>query len=153
MGNLYIMVGIPGCGKSTYAKETLLKVHPEWKYVSRDEVRYESVTDQAHYFDKESDVYREFCNRIDMYLLRGDTVIADATHLSVGSRRKLINHLKAKPDKMFAVFIDTPFDECMTRNAKRVGITRVPDQSMYNMKRALTPPTHEEGFDTIYRVH
>ena len=63
MNNLIIMCGIPGCGKSTYAKK-LIELHPDWIYVSRDEVRYETVSDQNHYFDHEADVYKEFCNRI-----------------------------------------------------------------------------------------
>ena len=153
MANLYMMVGLPGSGKSTYAKDTLLKAHPDWGYVSRDEVRYEMINDQAHYFDREGDVYREFCNRIEMYLLRGQNVIADATHLNKASRAKLMKNLHTQPDKYCAVYIDTPFDACMARNGARQGITHVPEQMMFNMKRKLTMPSHEEGFDTIYRIH
>lgn len=153
MSALYIMVGLPGSGKSTYAKETLLKANPDWAYVSRDEVRYQYVSDQEHYFDKEDEVYREFCNRIEMYLLQNKNVIADATHLTVGSRKKLVNKLRVKPDKMYAIFMDTPFDTCMARNAERTGITRVPDQQMYRMKNGFKRPEHYEGFETIYRIH
>lgn len=139
-GILVMMCGIPGCGKSTYAKETLLKIHPDWKYVSRDEVRYEYVTDQKHYFDHEYEVYKEFCNRISMHLINGDTVIADATHISKSSRSKLIHSLSVEPDKVIIVVLNTPFETCMIRNANRHGITRVPDDSMYRMKNQFRKP-------------
>lgn len=153
MANLYMMIGLPGSGKSTYAKETLLKFNPDWGYVSRDEVRFEMIDDVEHYFDKEDDVFREFCNRIEMYLLRGQNVIADATHLNAKSRLKLIKALKTKPSKIYAVYINTPFDVCMERNKERTGLQLVPDQAMYNMQRRFKAPSHDEGFETIYMVH
>lgn len=139
MNRLIIMVGIPGSGKSSYAKK-LLEANPSWEYVSRDEVRYEFVTDQAHYYDHENDVYREFCNRIDKFLLQEKTVIADATHLTKGSREKLIQNLQVIPDEVYAVVMKTPFEICMQRNSARQGITRVPDKSMYSMKSRYRVP-------------
>ena len=152
MNALIMMCGIPGSGKSTYAKK-LLELHPDWHYVSRDEVRYEYVDDKEHYFDHEDEVYREFCNRIDMYLLTGETVIADATHLNMSSRNKLINNLSARGYEKIVVIMTTPFEECMKRNAAREGITRVPDQSMYNMKRSFKAPNpYTEDFNKILTV-
>ena len=153
-GTLVMMVGIPGCGKSTYAKEVLLKANPTWKYVSRDEVRYEYVSDQEHYFDHETEVYKEFCNRLTMHLINGDTVIADATHINANSRRKLVNSLGVKPDKVYAVVMTTPFEICAQRNAAREGITRVPDTSMYRMKNSYRPPNlvGESYINSIVKV-
>jgi predicted kinase len=153
MNTLIIMVGIPGSGKTTYAKK-LLELHPDWKYVSRDEVRYEYVTDQAHYFDHESEVYKEFCNRLSMHLINGDTVIADATHMTSKSRFKLIKNLSIKPDKIICVVMTTNFECCMARNAQRQGIIRVPDDSMYRMKNTYKKPNSrvEEYIDQIVWV-
>ena len=153
MNNLIIMCGVSGCGKTTYSKK-LLKMHPDWEYVSRDEVRYEYVTDQAHYFDHEYDVYKEFCNRITKHLIDNKTVIADATHLSKGSRSKLINSLEVKPDKVTVVIVMTDYHTCMERNALREGITRVPDQTMRNMIRAFKKPDarFEDYIDEIVYV-
>ena len=151
MNQLIMMVGIPGSGKSTYAKE-ILRLNPSFEYVSRDEVRYERVTDQEHYFDHEDEVFREFCNRIDKFLLQDKTVIADATHISSGSRKKLLHNLNVIPDKTVAVVVNTPFDVCMERNAAREGITRVPDKSMFSMKNNFRPPSPNEGFTQILYV-
>lgn len=152
MNMLIVMVGIPGSGKTTYAKK-LLKEHPDWEYVSRDEVRYQYVTDKEHYFDHEYDVFKEFCNRVDMHLLNGKTVIADATHINKASRDKLINNLTAHIDSKAAVVMNIPFEVCMERNSKREGITRVPDDSMFNMFRKLKVPNPlNENFDIIAKV-
>lgn len=152
MNMLIVLVGIPGSGKSTYAKQ-LLEKNSEWKYVSRDEIRYEYVTDQEHYFDHEYDVYKEFCNRIDMHLLNGETVIADATHINKGSRDKLLRTLTAPIDSKFAVVIKTPFEVCVERNKKREGITRVPDEAMLRMWHKFSPPNKVcEDFDVIVTV-
>ena len=37
--NLWIMVGIPGSGKSYFAKNILM-TDDSWQYISRDEVRF-----------------------------------------------------------------------------------------------------------------
>ena len=152
MNTLIILIGLPGCGKSTYAKK-LIEMHPDWEYVSRDEVRYEWVTDQAHYYDHEYDVFKEFCNRIDMHLMNDKTVIADATHLNVKSRNKLFNNLKVIPDKVIGIVFVTPFDICMERNSKREGVTRVPDKVMYQMRNSFKHPNLVvENFDKIVKV-
>ena len=153
MNMLIVMVGIPGSGKTTYCKK-LLEEHPDWEYVSRDEVRYQYVDDQEHYFDHEYDVYKEFCNRIDMHLLNGKTVIADATHINKASRNKLLNSLTAPIDTKVAVVITTPLSICMERNSKRQGITKVPDDSMYRMwHRFMAPNKVSEDFDMIVKIN
>ena len=153
MNTLIIMIGIPGCGKSTYAKR-LLEDHPDWEYVSRDLVRYQYVTDQEHYCDHEHEVYKEFCNRIDMHLINDKTVIADATHLNQKSRDKLLNTLTVIPDRIIAIVFKTPFEECLRRNRLREGITRVPDAQMFRMRNSFKEPNLAiEKFDTIVRVN
>lgn len=88
-----------------------------------------------------------------MYLLTGETVIADATHLNMSSRNKLINNLSARGYEKIVVIMTTPFEECMKRNAAREGITRVPDQAMYNMKRSFKVPNpYTEDFNKILTV-
>lgn len=149
-GVLYLMCGLPGSGKTTAAKN-VIKNDPNIKYVSRDEIRYTMVSDQDHYFDRENEVYREFCNQISRWLQQGNYVIADATHLTKNSRKKLLNNI-IKPAQIRCIFVNTPFNVCMERNSKRKGITRVPDKQMYRMKNTLQIPSAIEGFDMIFTI-
>ncbi len=140
MNHLIMMCGIPGCGKSTYGRK-LVELHPDWEYVSRDEIRFTYVSDQAHYYDHEYEVYKEFCNRISMHLINGKTVIADATHLTKGSRWKLINNLDIKPDKVTVIVMMTSVQTCLERVKNReLEITRVPEQTILSMSHRYRKP-------------
>ena len=151
-GILYVMIGFPGSGKSYFADHTV--EHGEnFVRVSRDDIRYQLINDQEHYFDKENEVYREYCNRISMYLHQGKYVLADATHLTHGSRKKLLSHLTEKPDYIVGLWVNTPFETCFSRNALREGILRVPDSQMYKMKNIFQKPnTKLDNFNEVMYV-
>lgn len=149
-GILYVMIGFPGSGKTTIAKQAVDADPNNSVWVSRDEIRYTMVSDQEHYFDKESEVYNEYCKRISKYLYDGKDVYADATHLTHGSRKKLLNKITVKPTKIIGIWVATPFNLCYARNAVREGIVHVPDQSMYRMKNSFQAPSAKlDKFDIL----
>ncbi len=159
MNNLYVLCGIPGCGKSTWVKnrmaENASSTDPKWVYVSRDEVRFSMITEEDDYFSKEKQVFEEFVNRLcdnlnDAYI---HNVIADATHLNEISRDKLINAIRRKrpnfPLHITMVYFDIPLEVCKFRNRKREGRACVPDHVMDNMYRSLQFPRLREGLERI----
>ena len=159
MNNLYILCGIPGCGKSTWVKnrmaENTSSTDPKWEYVSRDEVRFSMVKEEDDYFSKEKQVYNEFVKRIcekldDAWVAN---VIADATHLNEVSRNKLINSIRRqrpnKPLNITMVYFDVPVEVCKFRNAKRQGRARVPDNIIEKMNVQLEFPKLREGLNHI----
>ena len=83
---LYMMCGIPGSGKSTWAKEYLASA----LYVSRDEIRYSMVKEDEEYFSKETEVFNTFIEKIAVNLMSEKDVVADATHINFQSRLKTI---------------------------------------------------------------
>ena len=50
---------------------------------------------------------------------------------------------------MRAVFVDTSFEVCEQRNARRTGPDRVPEVGVRAIVRVLSPPTPAEGFDAV----
>ena len=48
---LYIMCGIPGCGKSWYATHNMVKDNVA--YISRDSIRFNMLNAEDDYFSKE----------------------------------------------------------------------------------------------------
>ena len=54
--HLYLMMGVAGSGKSTYAKNILKDGDI---YISRDEIRYSLLTEEDDYFAKENEVIKE----------------------------------------------------------------------------------------------
>lgn len=161
MNNLYVLCGIPGCGKSTWVRKKM-SGNPlsyigtqKWAYVSRDEVRFSMIKEEDDYFSKEKQVYQEFINRICDYL--GDSwidgVIADATHLNEVSRDKLINAIRRKrPNELLniiMVYFDIPLEVCKFRNNKRSGRALVPEHVLEKMYTQLEFPKLRKGLERI----
>ena len=59
---LYLMMGCPGSGKSTYLK-TRFSQRP-LAVISRDEIRFSMVKENEEYFSRENEVYAEFIRQI-----------------------------------------------------------------------------------------
>ena len=93
MSKLYIMMGIPGSGKSTWCRHNIKDTDA---YVSRDKIRFGLVNPNEPYFSKENQVYREFINTIERKLVKYKNVYADQTSLDSRARRKLITSLHIK---------------------------------------------------------
>lgn len=146
------MVGIPGSGKTTYAKKNF----PKAVYVSRDEVRFSMVSPEEPYFSKEKEVFKEFVRRINEGLRQGLDVVADATHLNPQSRSKLLRALRYDHIRVSVetVWVDTDIDTAIDRNEKRKGTrSYVPKDAIYNMFNAFSPPTiREKGIDKTWIV-
>ena len=60
MNKLYLMVGIPGSGKSTFIANTK---EVRTLIVSRDAIRFSMVSEGESYFKKEKEVFNTFINR------------------------------------------------------------------------------------------
>jgi len=54
---------------------------------------------------------------------------------------------------LVAVWICTPLDVCIARNAQRRGLARVADDVIRHVDESLEPPLPDEGFDEIIRVN
>lgn len=138
MSNLYIMVGIPGSGKSYYLKD-------KTNVVSRDKVRFSIISNEDEYFSKEKEVFKEFVRQIQEYIDKGEDVYADATHLNGVSRFKLMNALNLDKVDIIPIVMRTPYKICLERNAKREGRACVPESAINRMKAFKTDPINDVG--------
>ena len=154
MSKLIIMCGIPGSGKSTWAKAHVDPVFDE--YISRDDIRFYYVKEGEPYFSQEDHVFKTFCQRIDMALRSGANVWADATHLNMKSRLKLLYNLKYKPDVIEIVWMNTDFETAIERNELRKGTrSYVPPEVIKKMFYSMAPPEFKEDkfvYTTIYEI-
>jgi predicted kinase len=147
---LYLMVGVPASGKSTYAKR-LMEVSDNSVYISRDEIRFSLLGAKDGYFAKEDQVFRTYISKINEALALGKDVYADATHIDGSSRVKVLRQVKYPCHKVAIVMLQ-PLQMCLERNAKRLGRTRVPDKAVVAMHRKLTMPTEREGFERVIKI-
>ncbi len=145
MSSLVLMMGVPGSGKTTYAKKFM---GDNDIYVSRDEIRFSLVKEDEPYFSKEDEVLKTFIKTVDDALpIAKRYVIADATHLNMGSRAKLLKNLHNKPNAIYVIYMAVSLETALERNAQRVGRALVPESSIKNMFQSISLPRKEEGID------
>lgn len=150
MAKLFLMMGIPGSGKSTWCKN---HISPLERYVSRDEIRFSLVSEKEEYFSKENQVYKHFIKQIDGYIKRDYDVFADATHLNSASRNKLLRSISTSPDEINIIWIKTSLEEALKRNENRKGTrSYVPRSVIRRMCNQIETPSFEEGIDKIYII-
>ena len=149
---LWLMVGAPGSGKSTY-----LATHniPNSIVVSRDKIRYSMLKDEEPYFSKETAVYKEFIKEIAAALAQEDIefVFVDQTSLDRSARAKLLNALKgcrAIYNELNAIVFNLPLETILERNMQRSGREYVPERAVTEMYNRMTVPTKAEGFNNVY---
>ena len=152
MKTLFILCGVPGSGKSTWAS----KQFGEENVVSRDKIRFSFLDNESDYFDKETCVWEEFIREIQNRL-NGDEkiVVADATHINKRSRNKLLNALKLSNEvNVIPIFFDICQAVCMERNSKREGRAYVPKSVIRRMGYQFEIPRFEESarYTEIWRV-
>lgn len=145
MSKLILMMGLPGAGKSTWAKTHM---GDNDIYISRDEIRFSLVDENEEYFSKETSVFDQFVDSINEALAEGfaPTIYADATHLSRASRQKLLNRITAPYDRLEIIFIKSDVNICLRQNENRKGTRAyVPRGAIRRMALSLEEPCFREG--------
>lgn len=150
MSKLFIMMGAPGSGKTTWCKNNVPK---NAVYISRDEIRFSIIKDKDSYFSKEKIVYDIFINKINEALESGLDVYADQTSLNAGSRKKLIDALNKRPDEINVIYIERPLSTILEYNSKRTGRKLVPNDIIIKMYNSISKPTAKEGIDYLYIIN
>lgn len=151
------MCGAPGSGKTWFAKNKLMKDYG-WDYISRDEVRFSMIKDGEEYFSHETAVFNKFVEKIAIALDWGhDNVIADATHLNWGSRRKLLKALSKncvlEDVDVIPVVIDAKLEDVFEHNKLRNGRARVPEETIRKMYSSISDPVKDPyKYTAIMRV-
>lgn len=143
-----MMIGVPGSGKSTYAKN-IQHSYKNPVILSTDSIREELYGDENIQGDS-SQVFSTFYGRFQEYALdlETDCIIVDATFNNTWSRKELIRRMPSNCE-LHGVFMNTPLDVSIERNNARNRV--VPEDVIRRMHRNLEkePPLLVEGFTRI----
>lgn len=134
-GILNIVIGVAGSGKSTYIN----KVKNDTDIViSSDDIRQE-IFGNAESQDRSNMIFTIFHGRIAEALLKGKTVWADATNLSVKARKDYLRYAKGYFIK--AHLLTTPLEICIAQNNSRER--KVPEDRIIEMFNSIEIPVNE----------
>jgi predicted kinase len=137
-----MLVGIPGSGKSTYAK---LHINESTKHFSSDAIRKELWGDE----NCQQEPYKVFNlmhERVLDALKNGYDVIYDATNITRKSRRGIMNLLPAYV-KTECVIVWASIEDCIKRDIERTR--SVGEEVIMTMLKRFEAPFYDEGFDEI----
>lgn len=143
---LIVMVGLPASGKSSYAKKLEKENPANTVVISSDAIREEicgSVEDQS----KNGEVFRIFHERIRRNLEKKKDVIADATNITMKSRRAILNRVNGLDVHKECYIMSKPFGGCLEDN--KDGEHPVPERVLYKQLLKFQIPFYEEGWDYI----
>ncbi|MGY2066589.1 AAA family ATPase [Blastococcus sp. SYSU DS0619] len=128
------MVGLQGSGKSTWTARSLVGTHAvvskdHWPNARRREARQQRV--------------------VAGLLAEGRSVVVDNTNPSPAERAPLVALAREAGVPVRAVWIDTPLEVCLDRNAAREGRAQVPLAGLLGTRARFVPPSTGEGFDRV----
>lgn len=153
MPKLYVLVGVPGSGKSTWARGQSWATDCE--YVSTDDLVEAHAQSVGRTYTEVFDQYmpeaiRLMVRQVDAAKRAGRDIIWDQTSTTVASRARKFYML---PDYYaIAVVFSTPdYEELQRRLSNRPGKT-IPDGVVEQMIAQYEEPTELEGFKEIWRA-
>lgn len=155
MPKAYILVGVPGSGKSTWIANQSFNF---------DKTVVASTDYHVEKYAKEvgktySDVFKEFMPRA-VHLMIDDVldafehdldVVWDQTSTTVHSRAKKLRMIPVNYEKIAVVFQTPDTDELMKRLASRPG-KEIPQEVISQMVNNFEKVSEQEGFDKVINV-
>jgi len=143
---LYVMTGLPGAGKSTYATH-LLEDAPGALILSSDSVRW--VMQQDRPYERKAE--RRVWEVIEAYALGcltyGRSVIVDATNLTISRRAEYLGHAREVGARAELHWLRCSPEESFKRSAKWIALTDI-----QRLVASSEPPSIEEGWDRLVVV-
>lgn len=145
-----MLVGLPACGKTTFANQ----LHEKYGYevLSSDVIRKE-LQETDEYFDMSmfdipnEVVFDKLHGRIRSNLIDNKSCIMDATNLSRKKRVALLSTLRKIDCNKICLYFLTPITVCKERNLGRTGDELVPESVYDKFGRGFQLPAKYEGFN------
>ena len=147
MNVLIVLCGLPGSGKSTYAKH--ITECGAFECVSTDQIRKELYGNESIQGNGQK-VFETAFKELYVLGICGINAVFDATNITSKSRKQVVKKLRDYYDLIICKYIDTPLDVCLHRNSQRERV--VPKEVILRMYNNFTTPSREEGFDYVETV-
>lgn len=146
--HLILMMGISGCGKSCVARK-FTEIFRDSIIISRDAIRFSLLSDEDSYFKKEKQVFKNYVTLAQTAIeCQINKIYLDATHLNRKSRDKILRPLAPLLHSygydVDIIYVHTPIETAIERDAKRTGRMCVGEKVIREQFTSLELPTEEE---------
>lgn len=147
---VYLCVGLPGSGKSTWANK---KVQEEKDIVIINQDFIRTMLKGEYFYDKKYEplVHKIAVNSLISAMDLGFNVILDQTNVSRDRRKFWVELIKNKPDyQVIYVHFGEFVNNLENRMKDPKGLTKEEwENAIYTLKSLYQPPLKEEGYDLI----
>lgn len=157
MPALYMMIGLPACGKSYLIDKWLRGLIVPNGYIASSDAYIESVaiTEGKTYNEVFQDAIKEANKHAQemayLAILRDVSVIWDQTNLAPSARANRLKNFPSHYEK-YGVYVYCSDEELwLKRLNSRLG-KNIPDHVIEFMKKSFVPPILEEGFSQIWAI-
>jgi predicted kinase len=133
-----ILVGLPGAGKSTFAR-----LHfPSHDYISKDAFPPSARDKQRR---QDAALRAAFSG--------GRSALVDNTNVAPADRAAIIGIAREFGARVVGIYVEASTREAIARNEGRSGRAKVPKVAIFTCAKRLVPPVMAEGFDELRTVH
>ena len=148
MSNLYVTVGLPGCGKTTWT-QNFIKTHKNVIVICLDNIRKELYGCET-YFGNWNEIENQVNILFKKAIEENKYIIYDATNYSAKYRKRVLKKMTCDKYIKTAVFFRYDIDKSLRQNNMRKR--HVPEDSIISMAKKASIPQIEEGFDNIIYI-
>lgn len=152
MPNVYMLIGIPGSGKSTWVNNQDWINDVNVVYASSDQYIEEYAKWEGKTYNDVFDEYIKTATRkmnedIEHAVSKGLDVVIDQTNVSRRRRKQKLKYFPGYSTR--ALVFKTPDDSELERRLSARPGKIIPKHIIDSMKNNLQYPTPDEGFDTV----
>lgn len=141
---VYMMIGIPGSGKTTYAQSQLHNA----VYIGTDAIRYELYGREMTVRGRKK-VYDLLRKRLRIAVKNEKDVVLDCANTTLHRRKKILRMIPGHC-RIIGIWMRTPLQYAIRNNRKRNR--HVPVGGIFLMWLFFQQPSSAEGFDKIKAV-
>lgn len=132
-----ILVGLPGAGKSTFARA---------RFTSHDYISKDAFPPSARDKQARQDA------ALRASLEAGRSVVVDNTSVTPADRAAIINIAREFGARVVGYYLEISTRDAVARNEGREGRAKVPKVAIFTSAKRLVPPSLAEGFDELHTV-
>lgn len=153
-----MLVGVPGSGKSTYAKKFNEQQNGKYTIVSRDNKMIEFARPNVDYTTAFKEQDAKFVDAMlnacfQASLANKEDIIIDMTNLTTSSRRRTLSQVGSDYTKYVLYFPITEELMLQRAEARKAEGKNIPEHVLKDMLKRFEMPIEEEGFNMIGVIH